>query len=179
MQFEVGDKVVHPHRGPGRIVDIAQREFLEESKRYYVIETLDYGTTLHVPVRSVDELGVRLAMPPANVSRVLDTLRSWPHRLPQDYKERQEGIWEKIRTARPIPIAEAVRDLAWHRHSAHLTKKDEDLLRRGQDFLTAEVALVSDTKVSEAGERIQSALDAAMVAMLERTRREQQLDPAT
>jgi CarD family transcriptional regulator len=179
MQFEVGDKVVHPHRGPGRIVDIAQTAFSEETKRYYVIETLDYGMTLHIPVRRVDELGVRLAMPQANVSRVLDTLRSRPRLLPQDYKERQASVWEKLRTARPIPIAEAVRDLAWHRHSAHLTKKDEELLKRGQDFLTAEVALVSDTQVSEAGERIQSVLDAAMVAMLERKRREQRLDPAT
>jgi CarD family transcriptional regulator len=179
MQFQVGDKVVHPHRGPGRVVDIAQRAFLEETKRYYVIETLDYGMTVHVPVRRVDELGVRLAMPQASISRVLDTLRSRPRRLPQDHKERQASVWEKIRTARPIPMAEVVRDLSWHRHSAHLTKKDEELLKQGQDFLTAEVALVSDTKVSEAGERIQSILDAAMIAMAERKAREQQLDPAT
>ena len=39
MKFSVGDKVVHPHRGPGRIVDVERKEFVKEEKRYYVIET--------------------------------------------------------------------------------------------------------------------------------------------
>lgn len=175
MQFSIGDKIVHPHRGPGRIVDVEQREFLEGVKRYYVIEIPVYGMTVHVPVRRAVELGVRSAMPRAKIARVLDILRSKPHRLAKDYKERQEIVWEKIKTGSPIATAEAVRDLTWRRHRAHLTKKDSELLKRGQDFLAAEMALVLDTDVSEANESIESALDAAMVAMAEREKRQQQL----
>jgi CarD family transcriptional regulator len=175
MQFSIGDKIVHPHRGPGCIVDVEQREFMEGVKRYYVIEIPASGMTVHVPVRKATELGVRPAMSRAKIARVLDTLRSKPHQLSKDYKERQEIIWEKIKTGRPIATAEAVRDLTWRSRHANLTRKDSELLKRGQDFLAAEMALVSGTDVSEANKSIESVLDVAMVAMMEREHRQQQL----
>jgi CarD family transcriptional regulator len=178
MQFSIGDKIVHPHRGPGRIVDVEQKDFLEGAKRYYVIKIPVYGMTVHVPVRKAAELGMRLAMSRAKVARVLDTLRSQPHRLSKDYKERQKDVWEKMKTGRPIATAEAVRDLTWRSRQAHLTKKDSELLQRGQDFLAAEMALVLDTDVPEANKNISSALDVAMVAMMEREERQQRLAAA-
>lgn len=175
MEFSVGDKVVHPHHGPGQITGVEHRELLDGKKRYYVIEIPATELTVRVPRRKVDHVGVRPAMSRAKVARVLDTLRGKPGRLPQDYKERQESVWEKIRTSRPIPTAEAVRDLTWRSRNSHLTKKDSELLRRGQDFLAAEMALVSDSEVSEASARIESALAMAMAARMEREQRQQQL----
>lgn len=179
MQFSIGDKIVHPHRGPGRVVDVEQREFLEGEKRYYVLEIPAQGMTVRIPVRKADELGLRPAMPRATVARVLHTLGSKPHRLSKDYKERQEIVWEKIKTGRPIATAEAVRDLNWRKRRDHLTKRDSELLQRGQDFLAAEMALVLDTDVSEANKSIESALDVAMVALTEREHRQEQLAAAT
>lgn len=174
MQFSVGDKVVHPHRGPGRIVDEENTSFLNERKRYFVIELSMQDITMHIPAGRMTELDVRPAMHQAKIDRVLDILRSKPRRLPQDYKERQERVWEKIRAHRPIPTAEAVRDLTWRGESAHLTKRDSELLQQGQDFLAAEVALVSDSELSEASERIAAALQIAMAGMVERERHQQQ-----
>ena len=37
-------------------------------------------------------------------------------------------------------LAEAVRDLTWRGKQANLTKKDSEMLQRGQDFLAAELA---------------------------------------
>ncbi|MEJ2737338.1 MAG: CarD family transcriptional regulator [Anaerolineae bacterium] len=167
MEFAVGDKVVHPHHGPGQITSVEHRELLDGKKRYYVIDIPAMELTVRVPWRKVDHLGVRPAMSRAKVARMLDTLGSKPSQLPQDHKERQAGVWEKIRTSRPIPTAEAVRDLTWRSQQAHLTKKDSELLQRGLDFLAAEMALVSDCKVSEATIRIESALARAMAARME------------
>lgn len=178
MQFSIGDKIVHPHRGPGRIVDVEQREFLEDAKRYYVVEIPVYRMTVHVPVGKAADLGIRLAMSRAKIARVFDTLRSQPDRLSKDYKERQKNIWEKMKAGRPIATAEAVRDLTWRSRHAHLTKKDSELLQRGQDFLAAEMALVLDTEVPEANRNIASALDVSMDAMAEREERLQQLAAA-
>jgi CarD family transcriptional regulator len=178
MEFSVGDKVVHPHHGPGQITGVEHRELLDGKKCYYVIEIPAMELTVRVPRRKVDHLGVRPAMSRSKVARVLDTLRSKPGRLPQDHKERQEGVWEKIRTSRPIPTAEAVRDLTWRSQYTHLTKKDSELLKRGQDFLAAEMALVSDSEVSEASARIESALAMAMAARIEREQPQQLLGAA-
>ena len=165
MQFSIGDKVVHPRRGPGRIVGVERQEFLDEAKQYHVIDMPVGALTVRIPVRRVDEVGLRPAMTDEKLARVLDILHGRPRGLPSDYKDRQQWVRERIHMAHPIPMAEAVRDLTWHGWSAHLTRTDSELLKTLQDFLAAEIALASDTKVSEANETIQSALAVALDAM--------------
>lgn len=174
MQFSIGDKVVHPHRGPGRIIDVERQEFLAEAKRYYVIDMPGSTLTVRIPVRKVDEVGLRPAMTREKLDRVLDILHDRPRRLPVDHKERQESVRIKIQTARPIPMAEAVRDLTWRGRSAHLTKTDTELLKLVQDFLAAEMALASDIEVSEANETIESVLADTMDVLEGQERRERE-----
>lgn len=162
MAFSVGDRVVHPHHGPGRIASIERKELMDGTKSYYVIDIPGQALTVQVPVRTIDEVGVRPAMPASRLPKVLRTLRSRPRRLPDDYKERQEQIDEKLRTGRAMQMARIVRDLSWHRKRAHLTKKDTDLLKQGRAMLAAEMALVSGDDVSEANDLIDATMAAAV-----------------
>ena len=162
MKFSVGDKVVHPHHGPGRIAGVERREFLDGSKRYYVIEIPGQALTVYLPVRKVDEVGVRPAMPRSRLPEVLRTLRGRPRRLPENYQERQEQIWEKLRTGQVMQLARVVRDLTWHRERAHLTQKDSAYLKQGRELLAAEMALVSGDDVSEANALIESTVTSAV-----------------
>jgi RNA polymerase-interacting CarD/CdnL/TRCF family regulator len=110
----------------------------------------------------MDELGVRLVMSSGMLIQVLGTLRSVPSTLSSNYKERQEGVQEKLGTGLPVPMAETVRDLTWHRKRRHLTQRDEALLNRGRERLAAEMALATDADVLEAHEMIDGTLSAAL-----------------
>jgi len=165
MMFSIGDKVVHPYHGPGRITNLEEKDMPNGAKEYYVIDIPIRDLTVYVPLKRMDELGVRMAMPRTKVTGVLKTLQSKPNLLPKDYKERQEEVWEKLKTGRPTLIAETVRDLSWRKARAHLTKRDSELLKRGQDLLAAEMALVSGIEVSEATEQIEAVLETAMANM--------------
>ena len=162
MQFSVGDKVVHPHYGPGSVTSVEQREFLDGTKRYYVIEIPGQGMTLYLPVGRADEMGIRMAMSQSRFSRVLSMLGSRPRSLPDDYRERQEQIDAQLKTGRVMQLARVVRDLTWHRQRAHLTKKDGDYLKQGRDLLAAEMALVSGKDISEASDLIEATMTAAV-----------------
>jgi RNA polymerase-interacting CarD/CdnL/TRCF family regulator len=116
--------------------------------------------TVYVPRNAADKIGVRPAMSQARLVRVLDALRGKPRQLPEDYKERQETIREKLKTGRTMLIAEVVRDLTWHGVRAHLTRRDSVLLDRGRTLLAAEMALVSGTELSDADKMIESTLAA-------------------
>ena len=164
MQFSVGDKVVHPHHGPGWIAGIERRELLDGAKRYYVIEIPGQGLTVHLPEARADEVGVRLAMSQSRLPRLLSMLRARPHLLPKDYKERQAQISAQLKTGRVMQLARVVRDLSWHRKLAHLTKTDTDYLKQGRDLLAAEMALVSGDAVSDASKLIEATLIAAMAS---------------
>ena len=92
---------------------------------------------------------------------ILDTLRDMPRQLSEDYKKRQDWVRERLEIGGPIRIARIVRDLTWHERRARLTKVDTDLLARGRDSLTAEIASLTDTKIAEARQLIDDALTAS------------------
>ena len=165
MSFSVGDKVVHPQHGPGSIAGIESRELLDGTKRYYVIQMPGQGLTVHMPVRTADEGGMRLAISRSRLPWVLSMLRGRPRSLPKDYKERQEQIGAQLRTGRVLQLAKVVRDLSWHRKRAHLTKTDSEYLRHGRDFLAAEMALVSGDAVADASKLIDATMTAALASV--------------
>jgi CarD family transcriptional regulator len=178
VKFSIGDIVVHPHHGPGRITDIERREFLDGKKLYYEIEIPAQELTVYLPREAMKEIGVRLAISRVRLPRVLARLRSQPRHLPEDYKERQEKVWERLRTGRVMQLAEVVRDLTWHEERDHLTKKDTEYLAQGKSRLAAEMALVSGAKVADMEKTIDDTLSAAMSSSVEREARHQQLAQA-
>jgi CarD family transcriptional regulator len=160
MELSVGDEVVYPRHGVGRITGMERLDLVEGFERYYVIEIPDKGLTVRVPVRKMDELGLRPVMSRSKLARVLEALRAAPRLLSEDYKQRQAGVRERLETGAPLRIAEVVRDLTWHERRAHLTRADSDLLAWGREFLSAEMALVTGTEVTDARQMIDSALSA-------------------
>lgn len=162
MDFAVGDKVVHPYHGPGVITNVEQKEFVEGQERYYVIEIPDQGLTLHIPQHRMGITGVRAAVTDKRLRQVLDILHSKPDQLPDDHKERQEQVWEKLKANEPDQVAETVRNLMWHQHQAHLTKKDTEYLDRARKMLAAEMALVDGCEASEANRTIETIMAEAL-----------------
>jgi CarD family transcriptional regulator len=158
MQLSVGDKVVYPRHGLGRITGQENLDLVEGFEDYYVIEFIDKGLTVRVPLRKMEELGVRPVMSPDKLVQVLDTLSGKPHLLSEDYRKRQDWVREMLKTGGPLRIAEIVRDLTWHERHAHLTKADSELLARGREFLSAEIALVIDREIADAKQAIDDAL---------------------
>jgi CarD family transcriptional regulator len=167
MQFSVGDRVVHPHHGPGRITGVDQKELLDGRKLYFEIEIPSRELSVYLPGETMKEIGVRPAMARARLPRVLTKLRSQPRRLPQDFKQRQEEVWERLKTGRVMQLAEVVRDLTWHKAREHLTKKDSAQLDQGRSRLAAEMALVSGAEVSDMESMIDDTLSACVAGALE------------
>lgn len=158
LQFAKGEMVVHPKLGVGEIVNIEEREPLVGFSRYYVVDIVSKQLIVRVPVRNAAKLGMRPVMSAPKLDRVFEALRSLPVELPADYKQRQAMVDEKLKTLRPLPVAEAVRDLYWHGKADHLTQADTQLLERGRELLESEIAAATGRDRSEIIARIDSAL---------------------
>jgi CarD family transcriptional regulator len=164
--FAVGDKVMYPHRGAGKIVGVENLELVEGYVDYYVIEIPRDRLTLRVPFGKATDLGLRPVMTKTKMNKILRILRSEPRELPLDYKERQQQIEIMLRTCSSSEIAEAVRDLTWHEERAHLTKRDNDLLSQGRDLLASEMAMATDVDALEVQQTIDATLAKATAARL-------------
>ena len=161
MGYSIGDKIMHPNFGAGKITGESHRELVKGFEHYYVINVVGTGATAYVPVRKMDELGVRRVMSRDKLGQVFTTLRGTPSELSTDYKQRQMLVQEQLQTRRPIQVAEAVRDLTWHKKLKRLTQKDATLLSQGRELLASEMALATDTEISDAEQTIESVLTVA------------------
>ena len=157
--FDIGDKVVHPTYGAGLVKGIKEQDLLEQYQRYYVIDLTVDDRTLMIPVSKAEEIGLRSISKKAVLSKVWHTLDATAKTLPDDYKERQERIQEKLKTGDAIRVAEVIRDLSALKREDHLTSFDAKLFERAQQFLACEVALVEGMQVSEAERMISETLD--------------------
>ena len=162
MEFSIGDQVMHPKHGAGQITGQKHLKIVEGFENYYVIKVGDKGLVVHIPMRKMEELGVRPIMARSKLTRVLDTLRDTPYRLSENFKIRQARVKEKLKTGRPLEIAEVVRDLTWRKHRASLSAADARLLDRGLDLLSAEIALVTNKEPFDVHKTISNTLTDAM-----------------
>jgi CarD family transcriptional regulator len=151
--FQVGEAVVHPGHGPGKVVDIERLSLSNRDKRYYKIRLLEEAeVTIWVAVRDAEEKGVRCPVPRSRLSEVWRLLRDKPGDLPLKHQERYACVREKIENGDVLQIAEALRDLRWKDHHVRsLTIEGKRLYEKGMKLLATEVALVqgSDTETVE------------------------------
>jgi RNA polymerase-interacting CarD/CdnL/TRCF family regulator len=165
MMFEKGDRVVHPGYGAGIVDEIKALKFLgNKRKRYYAIQLVtEPETTVMVAVRDEEKVGLRPPIPQSRLSQVWQALRANPHKLPKNHKKRQAELEEKLEDARPIQVAEVLRDLAWRRERRNrFTIRGRRLYRRGMDLLAGEVASTEGTDVLDAKQKIADVLDSSL-----------------
>jgi CarD family transcriptional regulator len=166
--FQIGDRIIHPSLGAGRVVKIEKLPCLGSNKLYYSIELLaEPKTRVWIPVKSAEEKGVRYPTPKSELGRIWHVLQSEPETLSADHKKRHEFLQQKLRGGDILQIVEVVRDLFWKDHrSRRLTLEGRRLYERGLLLLTGEVAAVKGCDFSTARATIVESLDASLAARL-------------
>ena len=164
--FEIGDTVVHAHRGAAQIVDVGKLNCLGSNKDYYALELLD-GTDTRVWVAVQDAENGELRQPLARkrLAKVWRVLKTEPRELPSNHKERYKEIEQKLDSGDPVQLAEALRDLAWKRETVRaLTVEGRRLHQRCLDHLSSEVAVARGDNLESVKSEISTILDENIIA---------------
>jgi CarD family transcriptional regulator len=162
MEYAIGQMLVHPAHGAGKIIKVEKIKFDDRPQEYYVLRFAGKQLTVRVPFQRADVVGLRKIMTKEKVKQVLSTLRAEPQPLPQDHKKRQKLLEGLVYSGYPTKVAEAVRELTWRRRDKkHLGIEDQRLLDHGRELLIQEVGLALDHEEIETVQIIESALDEA------------------
>ena len=94
--YEIGDKVVYPHHGAGKIVKIEQKEVLGQQRDYLTIKILHNDMTVMVPVENADRAGLRRVVDRDVVEQVLEVLRGDPTKMPKNWSRRYKHNRDKL-----------------------------------------------------------------------------------
>jgi CarD family transcriptional regulator len=159
--FHIGETVVHPEYGAGKIREIRELSSLgQEEREYYSIQLIgDPDTTVMVPLDREDQIGLREPITAAELRSVWEVLRAAPRELPSNYKKRCKIVEAKLREGALELIAEVVRDLAARRQTERrLTVQGKRLYQQGMQRLVSEIAGAQGSDYATAEAEITEAL---------------------
>lgn len=153
-RFDVGDVLVHPHHGVGRVLSNRKRKLATGERNYLEIEFIDRALTIMLPCEYTATVGLRSPASRAEALRVAAVLQAQPGVLPGNWTAREKHYRERLKGASMLELAAVVRDLAGRAADTDLTIRERELHDRTRRQLTAELAHALGLTVAQAAAHI-------------------------
>ena len=161
--YSVGDKVVYPHHGAGKISKIEQKEVLGQQRDYLTIQILHNNMTVMVPVENADRAGLRKVVEPDVVDQVLEVLRGDPTKMPKNWSRRYKHNRDKLKTGDIFEVAEVVRNLAIRHAIKGLSTGEKQMFSKAKKILASELMYARDVSEDDAAAFLDGVLDDIVV----------------
>ena len=152
IEFEIGDSVVYPHHGAGKVLRKEMKNVLGESREYLTIKILHNDMTVMVPTENAALAGLRRVIDEETVQKVLAVLQDECSEMPKNWNRRFKHNRDKIKTGDIYELAEVVRNLAIREAEKGLSTGEKQMFTRAKKILASELmyALEMDDEQVEA-----------------------------
>ena len=160
MRFKVGDCVVHPSHGVGRIVRLENQTFMAaQAQLFYEITTSK--STVWVPVDADAGGGLRRLSSKHELAHCRRLLQKRPALLEPDHRKRQLELAARLRGGSFQTLCEVVRDLTARGRIKPLNEADSAALRRARAAMLQEWAASEGISLDDAAAEVDGLLQAA------------------
>jgi CarD family transcriptional regulator len=152
IEFELGDNVVYPHHGAGKVLKKERKKMFGEEREYLTIKILHNDMTVMVPCENAGKAGLRRVIDEDTVKKVLAVLQDDVSEMPKNWNRRFKHNRDKIKTGDIYELAEVVRNLAIREHEKGLSTGEKQMFTRAKKILASELmyALDKDEDAAEA-----------------------------
>jgi CarD family transcriptional regulator, regulator of rRNA transcription len=150
IDFMIGDNVVYPHHGAGKVVKKEDKEILGEVRQYLTIKILHNDMTVMVPCENAGKAGLRRVIDEETVKKVLAVLTANVSEMPKNWNRRFKHNRDKIKTGDIYELAEVVRNLAVREQDKGLSTGEKQMYTRAKKILASEMMYALDKTEDEA-----------------------------
>jgi CarD family transcriptional regulator len=164
IEYEIGDHVVYPHHGAGKVLKKELKEVLGEKREYLTIQILHNDMTVMVPAENAGKAGLRRVISEEEVERVLGVLRDDCSQMPKNWNRRFKHNRDKIKTGDVFELAEVVRNLAVREADKGLSTGEKQMYTRAKKILASELMYALEMEEGEAEEYIDNLIEEASAA---------------
>ena len=154
----VGDWVSYPMHGAGMIEAIEERESHGQINQYYVLRFVMSGMKVMVPVKSIQDVGLRDVIAPEEYDKILKRLSSNADETDTSWNRRYRDNMDKLRSGSVYDVADVVRHLTLRDRKKGLSTGEKKMLNNAKQILISEMALVSKKTVEEINQSIEDAI---------------------
>ena len=152
----MGDHVVYPHHGAGKVLKKEKKEVLGERRQYLTIQILHNDMTVMVPCENAGRAGLRRVIGEEAVTKVLAVLRDDVSQMPKNWNRRFKHNREKIKTGDVFELAEVVRNLAIRESEKGLSTGEKQMYTRAKKILASELMYALEMEAEDAEGHIDS-----------------------
>ena len=161
LNFDVGDYVVYPKHGVGRVIELQSTDIAGMRLELYVLRFEKERMTLRVPTNKAESVGMRKLSSDKTMQEALATLKGKPKVKRTMWSRRAQEYEAKINSGDPIQIAEVVRDLHRNAGQPDQSFSERQIYEQALDRLAAELAAIDRTDKAAATEKLLQHLKAA------------------
>ena len=143
--FDVGDYVVYPKHGVGRVVELQSEEIAGMKLELYVLRFEKERMTLRVPVNKVEAIGMRKLSSDKAMKDALETLKGKPKVKRTMWSRRAQEYEAKINSGDLTSIAEVTRDLFRADDQPEQSYSERQIFEAASSRLARELAAMEQT----------------------------------
>ena len=152
--FDVGDYVVYPKHGVGRVIELQKEEIAGMQLELYVLRFEKERMTLRVPVNKVESIGMRKLSSDKTLKEAMETLKGKPRVKRTMWSRRAQEYEAKINSGDLVSIAEVTRDLFRPEDQPEQSYSERQIFEAASSRLARELAAMEKTDEPAALEKI-------------------------
>ena len=152
LLFEVGDYVVYPKHGVGRVIELQKSEIAGMQLELYVLRFEKEKMTLRVPTNKAEGVGMRKLSSDKTLQEALQTLKGKPKVKRTMWSRRAQEYEAKINSGDLVSIAEVTRDLFRADDQPEQSYSERQIFEAASSRLARELGAMeeSDEKTAQA-----------------------------
>ena len=152
--FVVGDYVVYPKHGVGRVIELQNEEIAGMQLELYVLRFEKERMTLRVPTNKVESIGMRKLSSDNTLKEAMATLKGKPKVKRTMWSRRAQEYEAKINSGDLVSIAEVTRDLFRPDDQPEQSYSERQIFEAASSRLARELAAMEETDEPTALEKI-------------------------
>ncbi|CAM3125517.1 hypothetical protein SPAN111604_05045 [Sphingomonas antarctica] len=161
LLFDVGDYVVYPKHGVGRVVELQKSEIAGMPLELYVLRFEKEKMTLRVPTNKAESAGMRKLSSNKQMDDALTTLKGKPKVKRTMWSRRAQEYEAKINSGDLVSIAEVTRDLFRAEDQPEQSYSERQIFEAAASRLARELGAMEQTDEKTALEKIHTILRAS------------------
>ncbi len=154
LSFDVGDYVVYPKHGVGRVIELQSSEIAGLTLELYVLRFEKEKMTLRVPTNKAESAGMRKLSSTAKLQEALVTLKGKPKVKRTMWSRRAQEYEAKINSGDLVSIAEVVRDLYRADDQPEQSYSERQIFEAAVSRLARELAAMEEIEEPAAQDKI-------------------------
>ena len=140
MRLTIGQKVAYPNQGVCLVEEFKKCTIGENSISGYSLRVLSDRSTIFVPEKNADCVGIRPLISSAQCRKLIDKLSEDFEPVSCDWKTRSREFTERLRTGDVFQAAEVLKMLTFLSHEKKLSFREQTLLEKSKFLIISEIS---------------------------------------